>query len=114
MRGYFRNRHTNDAVDPYQRGIFDDLDVNFSEGEIKLAPYLRFHDAAGKHDLQLREWGCYEFLRKEPEAGRLWDALRLTRPSREFFLVVGNMCNQRTAWLVIAVLSQDAAGPLFG
>lgn len=114
LRGYFRDRLTGDVADPDQKGLFDDLDEAFGKGQIQRAPYVRFSDEAGAHDLQLREWGCYEWLRKEPDkGGQLWDNLRMTGTDRDFYLVVGNMCNRRTAWLVISVYSEAQAGPLF-
>jgi hypothetical protein len=114
LRGYFRDRSIGDAVDPDQRTLFDDLDDSFGGGVIQRAPYLRFADEAGSHDLQLREWGCYEWLRKEPDrASQLWRNLRIAEPGRDVYLVVGNMCNRRNVWLVISVFSQASAGPLF-
>jgi hypothetical protein len=68
-------------------------------------PRLRFQDDCGEHHLMLRDWGCYEFMRKnEPDYYRpkMVDALHL-RPSSCLF--VGNMNNQRNAWLVISVLN---------
>jgi hypothetical protein len=67
-------------------------------------PRLCFSDKGGAHDLMLREWGCYELLRKHGDAWRyqLDTALHLDRAPP---LLCGNLSNQRTAWLVIAVLS---------
>lgn len=52
----------------------------------------------------LRDWGCFEFMRKQGDDRRyeLHSALGLHNNSP---LLVGNMNNQRTAWLVISVLS---------
>jgi hypothetical protein len=68
-------------------------------------PRLRFSDARGKHDLALREWGCYELMRKRGDddaTAKMAMALRLDRNPP---LLVGNHLNHRTAWLVIAVLT---------
>ena len=70
-------------------------------------PRLRFWDQAGRHDLQLRDWGCYELMRKHAAdpayfQAHLAQALRLGPQS---CLLVGNMSHQRTAWLVISVLN---------
>ncbi len=114
LRGYFRDAQTDKDIDPDQRGLFDDLDFTFGMGQITRAPYLRFSDEAGAHDLQLREWGCYEWLRRQPDsASQLWDNLRLRQQERDFYLLVGNMAHHRNVWLVIALYSQASAGPLF-
>lgn len=73
-------------------------------------PRLRFRDARGEHRLMLRDWGVYELMRKhnnltqmsEGERRRyVGNALHLDRSCS---LLVGNLNNQRTAWLVISVL----------
>ena len=80
-------------------------------------PRLRFRDADGEHRLMLREWGVYELMRKHNNLTQMTDAerrryvsqaLRLDRPCS---LLVGNMNNQRKAWLVIAVLHGLRAAP---
>jgi hypothetical protein len=70
-------------------------------------PRLRFKDADGEHRLMLRDWGCFEFMRKnEHRPGYYLDemasALRLGKRSS---ILVGNMNNQRRAWLIISVLN---------
>lgn len=67
-------------------------------------PRMMFADKGGDHDLMLRDWGSYELLRKNGDHWRyrLDEALNLiTAPP----LLCGNLNNQRTAWLVISVLS---------
>lgn len=66
-------------------------------------PRLRFVDDDGKHRLMLREWGCFEFMRKYGDArrGELADALYLDATCS---LLVGNFNQHRTSWLVISVL----------
>lgn len=73
-------------------------------------PRLRFRDEAGAHRLMLRDWGVYELMRKNNNLTHMsdgerrryvGDALHL-EPSCS--LLVGNLNNQRTAWLVISVL----------
>lgn len=80
-------------------------------------PRLRFRDAAGPHRLMLRDWGTYELMRKHRDLVGLsdverrryvGDALHLD-PSCS--LLVGNLNNQRTAWLVISVLRGIRADP---
>jgi hypothetical protein len=67
------------------------------------SPRLEFSDTDGAHSLMLRDWGCFEFLRKHGDDRRyeLFDALHLTPRSS---LLVGNMNHHRNAWLVISVV----------
>lgn len=66
-------------------------------------PRLRFQDNDGDHCLMLRDWGCFEFMRKQGDQRRheLYGALHL---EKECSLLVGNLNHHRTAWLVISVL----------
>jgi hypothetical protein len=75
-------------------------------------PRLEFCDEDGWHDLQLRDWGAYEFMRKHGNQRRheLRHALHLDNNP---MMIVGNMNNQRTAWLVIAVLHPLRQDDLF-
>lgn len=65
-------------------------------------PRLAFDDDKGGHRLMLRDWGCYERMRKAPGALDLEDCLSLGPDSR---LLIGNLNSHRTAWLVISVLN---------
>jgi hypothetical protein len=66
-------------------------------------PRLHFSDDNGDHDLMLRDWGCYEFLRKNPGRNcELDEALNLsTAPP----LLCGNFNRYRNSWLIISVFS---------
>lgn len=66
-------------------------------------PYLQFHLHGKPHNWQLREWGCYEWLRKGGPDSRHTHpiAQRLKGNPR---LLVGNMNGRRNVWLVVAVL----------
>lgn len=73
----------------------------------ELRPRVKFRDAAGAHDLQLRDWGCRMFLEKHPDRDyQLWDALNLTKDNYEHLFFVGNMANHRNNWLIISVVSR--------
>lgn len=66
-------------------------------------PRLRFSCNGDFHDLQLRDWGCYEWMRKNEMDGRATHPIRkrlLDNPR----LLVGNMNRHRNCWLVISVL----------
>lgn len=68
-------------------------------------PRLRFADEAGlAHDLMLRDWGCYELLRKRGDdaLGELGEALNLSSAPP---LLCGNLNRFRNSWLVISVFS---------
>lgn len=80
-------------------------------------PRLRFRDAVGAHRLMLRDWGVYELMRKNSSLTDMSDGER-----RRFVggalhldptcsLLVGNLNNQRNAWLVISVLRGLRAAP---
>lgn len=73
-------------------------------------PRLEFADEDGTHRLMLRDWGVFEFMRKHGSSRRheLEGALRLGPDSS---LLVGNLNNQRTAWIVISVLNGLVAAP---
>ena len=48
-------------------------------------PYLTFHDGAGEHTLQMREWGTFEYLRKHEFKGEGLDkALHLRTPGEQW------------------------------
>lgn len=66
-------------------------------------PRLQFTDEAGHpHDLMLREWGCYELMRKHANvsADTMSEALNLTTAPP---LLCGNLNRFRNSWLVISV-----------
>jgi hypothetical protein len=67
-------------------------------------PRLRFRDEDGEHNPMLRDWGCFEFMRRQGDHKRfqLTDALHLGPQSS---LLVGNFNQHRNAWLVISVLN---------
>lgn len=70
----------------------------------KWHPRLRFADEAGSHNLMLRDWGCYELLRKHGDdaLNNLGEALNLTSAPPLF---CGNLNRFRNSWLVISVFS---------
>lgn len=75
-------------------------------------PRLRFTTDGSAHDLQLREWGAYEWLRKNGPAGRH------NHPARDRLksnprLLIGNMNGHRNVWLVISILRAPMQMDLF-
>lgn len=69
-------------------------------------PRLRFCDEAGEHDLMLRDWGCYEWMRKGNPPLALAKSLLLNQVP---YLLVGNLNRHRTSWLVISILGSRLA-----
>lgn len=108
--------HNPESLDSPQVALFD---LNEVGGEAPKAgarrfayiPRIRFKDELGWNHLQLRDWGTFELQRKKGEQyfrDHLPGALHLRDDSS---LLVGNMNNQRTAWLVISVLNGIRAAP---
>lgn len=113
----WRTRET--CADPRQLAFFEsftnDLKIaQFLTGSAYArVPYLTFHDQEGTHSLQLREWGCFEALRKcDGTVNDLHERLGLTTTDREWFVLVGNMTSHRNVWLVIQLFSRQKL-PLF-
>lgn len=107
--------HNPDSPDSPQLALFDSGKPE-PQGAKRFAyiPRLRFRDEDGEHRLMLRDWGCFEFMRKQGDARRteLPAALHLTPASS---LLVGNFNRHRTSWLVISVLNGLREEPgLFG
>lgn len=85
-------------IEPYIRDIDKDRDPLGYQLRIKIPDLTT---KGGKRDIQIREWGTHEWCRKNPsDRDKAWDNLRL-HDGRPTLLVVGNMTNRRTAWLVI-------------
>lgn len=94
-----------DSPDSPQLALFDSGKPE-PQGAKRFAyiPRLHFRDEDGEHRLMLRDWGCFEFMRKQGDTRRteLPDALHLSPSSS---LLVGNFNRHRTSWLVISVLN---------
>lgn len=97
--------HNPDSPNSPQLALFDDGKPN-PKGAKRFAyiPRLRFVDEDGEHKPMLRDWGCFEWMRKEGDSRRfdLVSNLHLTPSSS---LLVGNFNRHRTSWLVISVLN---------
>lgn len=94
------------VIKPEQKELFDDVYECFGYRP-KCIPYLRFRDSGGIHEIQVREWGVWEFIRKYPDKSlRVFDALGIDKNPHNY-LVVGNMLNRRNNWLVIACFKTE-------
>lgn len=72
----------------------------------KWHPRLQFTDSEGfKHNLMLRDWGCYELMRKQGDEyalDNLGEALNFsTAPP----LLCGNLNQHRNSWLIISAFT---------
>lgn len=103
--------HNPASPDSPQLALFDlPSDPPSGARRFPYIPRLRFRDAHGEHRLMLRDWGVYELMRKHNNLTDMSDTERrryvgqALRLDDTCSLLVGNMNNQRTAWLVISVL----------
>lgn len=105
-----------DSPEHPQMWLFDPQLSNEPQGAKRFAyqPYVHFNDEGGPHRLQLRDWGCYEFMRKFGDGKRheLRQTLRLDACPP---LLLGNMNGHRNTWLIISVFQSlvEAQVPLF-
>lgn len=107
-----------DLADPRQQLLFDEFAEDAQKHEFRfgsshpLIPYVEFWDEDGRHCLQLREWGAFEFLRKYPENPN--GLLRLTSDAeeRDFVVMVGNQMHNRTSWMALSVWSRRRNGQM--
>lgn len=94
-----------DAPDP-QLVLFDTGDDQPSGARaFPHMPRLRFNDAGGEHRLMLRDWGCFELMRKHEASYYLQHMAPALHLDEQSSLLVGNMRDRPTAWLVISVLN---------
>lgn len=104
--------HNPDSLDSPQLALFDDHPKpTHGAKRFPYLPRLRFTDECGEHKLMLRDWGCYELMRKN---GNRYDAAAMAQAlhmSRETSLFVGNLNNRRTTWLVISVINHVRQQP---
>lgn len=97
---------------PEQLSLFDEFAADlriakFLTGQdFPAIPYLEFRDMSGWHCLQVREWGCFEYLRKHDFHGEgLAGAMGLHKSTQQWYALVGNMAHRRNIWLVIQVFA---------
>jgi hypothetical protein len=108
--GSIKKIYSHDS-DPDQMLLFNDLKDSMGF-DTKVIPYLFFKDERGSHNLQIREWGTWEYIRKNPDSpNKVFSALKL---ESEQYLIVGNMLQRRSNWLVVKTFEvKDKAATLF-
>jgi hypothetical protein len=103
--------HNPGSPDSPQLSLFP-LDGEEPQGarRFPFIPRLHFDDEAGHHRLMLRDWGTYELMRKNNNLALITESERRAYVGGALHLdetcslLVGNLNNQRNAWLVISVL----------
>lgn len=100
----FEIEHNADSPDSPQLRLFSDgLPEPLGAKRFPQIPRLVFTSEGTRHRLMLRDWGAYEYMRKNPNrVSELPSALHLGPRSA---LLVGNLNHQRNAWVVISVLN---------
>jgi hypothetical protein len=103
--------HNPESPDSPLLTLFD-INPRPTEGSKRFAyvPRLRFRDVDRVNHLALRDWGAFEFMRKQGDDHRfdLAGALHLDPTCS---LLVGNHNQHRNSWLVISVLRGLRAAP---
>lgn len=62
------------------------------------------------HDMQLLDWGCYQWIKKNPDkAQQIWSNMGIGLPGWMHYFLVGNQANQRTSYMVINILRQKCS-----
>lgn len=98
---YDENRNSPDS--PQMRLFDDGLAPAEGARRFPYMPRVVFRDAKRENRLMLRDWGCYELMRKHPEhTFGLDGALSIGEDS---VLLIGNLNSHRTSWLIISVLN---------
>lgn len=63
--------------------------------------------ARRNHDMQLLDWGCYQWISKNPDKPQqIWENMSIGAPDWMHYFLVGNQANHRTSYMVINVLRQ--------
>jgi hypothetical protein len=93
--------------DPMQKLLFDDFEKEDSfktATDYYLSPYIVIDEFDGQKCFQLREWGCYELIRKNDRisASDIKKALHI-HENTDVYFVVGNINQHRKIWIVIKV-----------
>jgi hypothetical protein len=99
------NPDSRNPVDVHQLALFT-AETGLTPKRI---PRLGFADDDGEHLLQLRDWGVFELMRSRGEEYAAQNTAQALHLGPSSVLLVGNLAQHRTAWLVISVLNLGAA-----
>ncbi len=105
--------HNPASPDSPQLALFDDSRDKPREGakRFPFIPRLHFKDEDGWHHLMLRDWGCYELMRKNTESYYRQNMIGALHLRPDSSLLIGNMNQHRKSWLVISVLNGIREAP---
>lgn len=94
----------NKFINTKQIGMFEDVELawfaSYTKSTKQKESRVKFIDQDGQHDLQLNEWGLYEYQRK---FGAKKEAFRFINGKTDSYLMVGNMHNYRSTWIGMSV-----------
>lgn len=88
-----------------QMKLFDTGDqIKSGSKRFAFIPKIQFSDDVGDHNLSLRDWGVYEFMRKHGDYRR-YEIGNVLKLSESPYMLIGNQNVYRNSWLVISVFS---------
>lgn len=90
-------------IDTTQFGLFEDVGLAgytaFTKDTRQLEARIRFSNNFNDHDLQVNEWGVYEFYRKFHGVYPINDAFKNWKKAN--YLLIGNLHSIRNVWVVL-------------
>lgn len=97
-----------DTKDEGHKELVEQLNLFSSEQNLYIPshiPYLRVvNEDNSVNNLQIREWGVSEFLRKGYNPNDIFSAMKFDKKEYQQLLIVGNMKQFRNNWLVISTV----------
>lgn len=78
-----------------------------TRADYEYIPKLVYRCAAGcKHEATVVDWGAYEWMRKHRDKlDGYWENVHVMDAAWTKHLLIGNQCNARTSWIVIAIIA---------
>lgn len=93
----------NRYVNTNQLGLFEDVGLadwtSYTKETKQLEARIRFTSSLKTHDLQINEWGVYEFYRKFSGKYHVDDAFKNWQKAN--YLLIGNLHSHRNIWSVL-------------
>jgi hypothetical protein len=90
-------------INTRQYGLFEDVGLadytSFTKETKELEARISFTNNGKHHDLQVNEWGVYEFYRKFHGVHPINDAFRYWKNAN--YLLIGNLHSIRNVWVVL-------------
>ncbi|MCX6800621.1 MAG: hypothetical protein NTZ73_00330 [Candidatus Diapherotrites archaeon] len=105
---------TQNSATSIQTKLFDPDYYIINQNEFKFKPYVVYECTAKcscknpQHKQQIVEWGCYEWMRKNPDSKehckKVFDNLRLTDKEWKTYFLVGNIHKSPKTYIIVGVL----------